>query len=49
MIFAERVKDQEAEAVKRNKDRFPEDFMFQLTHQEGKSWWTEVMDRRLRS
>jgi phage regulator Rha-like protein len=37
------------QAVKRNKDRFPEDFMFQLTHQEGKSWWTEVMDRRLRS
>jgi hypothetical protein len=37
------------QAVKRNKGRFPEDFMFQLTHQEGKSWWTEVMDPRLRS
>jgi len=37
------------QAVKRNKDRFPEDFMFQLTYQEAKSWWTEFMDARLRS
>ena len=37
------------QAVKRNKDRFPEEFMFQLTHQEGKSWWSEIMDPRLRS
>jgi hypothetical protein len=37
------------QAVKRNKDRFPEDFMFQLTEQEGKKWWTEMMDVRLRS
>jgi phage regulator Rha-like protein len=37
------------QAVKRNKDRFPEDFMFQLTEQEGKKWWTEMMDARLRS
>jgi hypothetical protein len=35
--------------VKRNKGRFPEDFMFQLTHQEAKSWWTEVMGPHLRS
>lgn len=26
------------QAVKRNKDRFPEDFMFQLTEQKGKKW-----------
>ena len=37
------------QAVKRNRDRFPEDFMFQLTHQEAKSWWAEVLDARLRS
>jgi len=37
------------QAVKRNKDRFPEDFMFRLTEQEGKNWWTEKMDARLRS
>lgn len=37
------------QAVKRNKGRFPEDFMFQLTDQEGKSWWTDVMHARLRS
>jgi phage regulator Rha-like protein len=37
------------QAVKRNKGRFPEDFMFQLTHQEAKYWWTEIMDARLRS
>lgn len=37
------------QAVKRNKGRFPEDFMFQLTHQEAKSWWNELIDARLRS
>jgi hypothetical protein len=37
------------QAVKRNKGRFPEDFMFRLTHQEAKSWWTQFMDARLRS
>jgi len=37
------------QAVKRNRERFPEDFMLQLTHQEAKSWWIEVMDARLRS
>lgn len=37
------------QAVKRNKGRFPEDFMFHMTQPEAKSWWTEVMDVRLRS
>jgi hypothetical protein len=37
------------QAVKRNKDRFPKDFIFQLTEQEGKKWWTEMMDARLRA
>ncbi len=37
------------QAVKRNRDRFPEDFMFQLTQEEAKSWWTELIDARLRS
>ena len=37
------------QAVKRNKGRFPEDFMFQLNHQEANSWWIEVVDARLRS
>jgi phage regulator Rha-like protein len=37
------------QAIKRNKGRFPEDFMFQLTHLEAKSWWSEVIDVRLRS
>jgi hypothetical protein len=37
------------QAVKRNKGRFPEDFMFHMTQPEAKSWWTEVMDARLRS
>ncbi len=27
------------QAVKRHKDRFPEDFMFQLTLEEAKAWW----------
>jgi hypothetical protein len=37
------------QAVKRHKDRFPEDFMFQLTTEEAKLWWSQVMDIRLRS
>jgi hypothetical protein len=37
------------QAVKRHQDRFPEDFMFQLTLEEGKVWWDELMARRLRS
>jgi len=37
------------QAVKRHKDRFPEDFMFQLTMEEGKIWWTEVRGGGLRS
>ena len=31
------------------KDRFPEDFMFQMTMQEANAWWSEVMQVRLRS
>ncbi len=37
------------QAVKRNKGRFPEDFMFQLTTQEARVWWADVMAPRLRS
>jgi hypothetical protein len=37
------------QAVKRHKDRFPEDFMFQLTMEEAKLWWTEVRGSSLRS
>ena len=37
------------QAVKRHKDRFPEDFMFQLTIEEAKIWWTEVKGSGLRS
>jgi hypothetical protein len=37
------------QAVKRHKDRFPEDFMFQLTMEEAKIWWTEVRGSALRS
>jgi len=37
------------QAVKRHKDRFPEDFMFQLTMEEAKIWWTEVRGSGLRS
>jgi hypothetical protein len=37
------------QAVKRNLDRFPEDFMFQLTAQEARGWWQEVTGPRLRS
>ena len=37
------------QAVKRNKSRFPEDFMFQLSEQEGKKWWPETRNAGLRS
>jgi len=37
------------QAVKRNLDRFPEDFMFQLTKEEADTWWQYVMSNRLRS
>jgi len=37
------------QAGKRHKDRFPEDFMFQLTMEEAKIWWTEVRGGSLRS
>lgn len=37
------------QGVKRHKDRFPEDFMFQLTMEEAKSWWAEVRRGGLRS
>ena len=37
------------QAVKRHKNRFPEDFMFQLTMDEARNWWLERMTPRLRS
>ena len=37
------------QAVKRHKDRFPEDFMFQLTTEEARIWWTEIRGGGLRS
>jgi len=37
------------QAVRRHKDRFPEDFMFQLTMEEAKIWWAEVRGGSLRS
>jgi hypothetical protein len=37
------------QAVKRHQDRFPEDFMFQLTMEEARIWWTEVRGGGLRS
>ena len=37
------------QAVKRHRDRFPEDFMFQLTMEEAKTWWSEIVETRLRS
>ncbi len=37
------------QAVRRHKDRFPEDFMFQLTMEEAKIWWAEVKGASLRS
>jgi len=37
------------QAVKRHADRFPPDFMFQLTIQEARAWWSEETSSRLRS
>jgi hypothetical protein len=37
------------QAVRRNSERFPEDFMFQLSEQETKAWWDHGMSARLRS
>lgn len=37
------------QAVKRHADRFPRDFMFQLTMQEAREWWSEETASRLRS
>lgn len=37
------------QAVKRNADRFPEDFMYQLTKEESETWWRTVMAVCLRS
>ncbi len=36
------------QAVKRHKDRFPPDFMFQLTMEEAGEWWAEETVSRLR-
>lgn len=37
------------QAVKRHTERFPPDFMFQLTLEETRAWWLEVTANRLRS
>jgi hypothetical protein len=37
------------QAVKRHADRFPSDFMFQLTMQEAREWWSQETPSRLRS
>jgi hypothetical protein len=37
------------QAVKRHRDRFPPDFMFQLTMDEARKWWLAVNAKRLRS
>src|SRR3977135_606105 len=37
------------QAVKRHRDRFPPDFMFQLTVDEAREWWLAVNANRLRS
>jgi phage regulator Rha-like protein len=37
------------QAVKRNIDRFPDDFMFQLTQDEAKAWWKYSVASLLRS
>jgi hypothetical protein len=37
------------QAVKRNAERFPDDFMFQLTEEETRVWWYHVQANRLRS
>jgi len=37
------------QAVKRHADRFPPDFMFQVTMQEAREWWSEEPASSLRS
>ena len=37
------------QAVKRSTERFPPDFMFQLTKEEAAVWWLEIGTNRLRS
>lgn len=37
------------QAVKRHKDRFPADFMFQLSMEEARAWWSETSVNSLRS
>jgi ORF6N domain len=37
------------QAVKRHRDRYPPDFMFQLTKHEAREWWLAVNANRLRS
>ena len=37
------------QSVKRHRNRFPADFMFQLTKDEGHEWWLAVNANRLRS
>lgn len=37
------------QAAKRNVERFPGDFMFQLDMNEAKAWWKHVTENRLRS
>jgi len=37
------------QAVKRHANRFPSDFMFQLTMQEAREWWSQETPSRLRS
>lgn len=37
------------QAIKRHKSRFPKDFMFQLTWEEARIWWSHVISARLRS
>jgi len=37
------------QAVKRHRDRFPADFMFQLAMDEAQNWWREATNQRLRS
>ena len=37
------------QAVKRHVERFPADFMFQLTMDEAQTWWLEIAENRSRS
>ena len=37
------------QAVRRHAERFPPDFMFQLTMEETRAWWLEFTANRLRS